>query len=79
MVEKRPLNHSRAVLGSVPRLVVPRGAGVIWAPADDKCVAGELLLDSQEGVTWAIKGKIVELRAHAPDAGFPCIRPTSTT
>jgi hypothetical protein len=78
-VEKRLLNHSRAVLGRVPRLVMPRRDGVIWAPADDKYVAGELLLDSAEGVTWAIKGKILELRAHSPEAGSPRIRPTSIT
>jgi hypothetical protein len=56
------LVDAKAVLGSVPRLVLPRGNCVIWAPADDECLAGEIFADTYGGATWAIKGRIVELR-----------------
>lgn len=47
-----PISQARAVLGVVPRLVHLRGAGVIRAPADDRCVAGELLAEEAVGPTW---------------------------
>jgi hypothetical protein len=40
------LDGAKEGLGSVPRLVVARGDGVICAPADDECLAGELVVDS---------------------------------
>lgn len=50
-----------AVLGVVPRLVHKRGAGVIWAPSDDLCVAGELLAAEPTGPIWSLRGCVVEL------------------
>jgi hypothetical protein len=54
-------SQARAVLGVVPRLVHLRSAGVIWAPADDRCVAGELLAEEAAGPTWRIMGRIFEV------------------
>jgi hypothetical protein len=54
-------DRRRAVLGAVPRLVFPYGAGVKWDPADHWCVAGELLLAESVGPRWAIAGELVEL------------------
>ncbi len=53
--------RDRAVLGAVPSLVHRRGAGVQWSPADDFCVAGELLAAPPSSSRWAIKGEIVEV------------------
>jgi hypothetical protein len=54
-------SEEQAVLGTVPRLLHRRGKGVIWAPADDMCVAGELLAETTRDVSWAIKGEIAEV------------------
>jgi hypothetical protein len=60
-IEALLVDRTRAVLGTVPRLLHRRGDGVIWAPSDDLCVAGELLAVTPVGSGWAIKGSIVEL------------------
>jgi hypothetical protein len=54
-------SQDRAVLGVVPRLVHLRGAGVIWAPADHRCVAGELLAVQAAGTTWRIRGQVLKV------------------
>jgi hypothetical protein len=54
-------NQARAVLGIAPRLVHLRSTGVIWAPADDQCVAGELLAADPAGPSWRITGRVLEL------------------
>jgi hypothetical protein len=60
-IEKHLLDPRRAVLGAMPRLVKPYGAGVQWQPADNWCVAGELLPAEPVGPGWAIRGEVVEL------------------
>ena len=50
-----------AVLGVVERLVVPRGDGVQWAPADDLCLAGEVLLDGEFADGWQVSGSVAEI------------------
>lgn len=60
-IEELLLDRRRAVLGVVPRLVSLRDAGVQWNPADDRCVAGELLAAEPVGGRWAIRGELVEL------------------
>jgi hypothetical protein len=65
-IEAHLLNQEKAVLGSVPRLLHGRSKGVIWAPDDSLCLAGELLAEQPSTSTWAIKGRIVEL---VPAAG----------
>lgn len=54
-------SEQQAALGTKPHLLQRRGEGVQWAPADELCVAGELLAETSTASTWAIKGKIVEL------------------
>ena len=61
-IETLLLREENAVLGTVPRLLRARGKGVIWSPADDLCLAGELLAEQPAASTWAIKGAILELR-----------------
>jgi hypothetical protein len=60
-IEAHLMRQETAVLGSAPRLLHARSQGVIWAPADDLCVAGELLTERPIDSAWALKGKIVEL------------------
>ena len=60
-IEALLLDPSHAVLGSKPQLVRTYGAGVKWDPADNLCVAGELLADEPVDSRWAIKGEIAEL------------------
>jgi hypothetical protein len=60
-IETLLVQQDRAVLGVVPRLLHKRGAGVIWAPSDDLCVAGELLAAKPTGPTWSFRGRVVEL------------------
>ena len=55
------LDQSRAVLGTVNRLVAPYGASVKWYPSDHLCVAGELLAADPVDDNWAIRGKVAEL------------------
>ena len=63
-------SEDKAVLGAVPRLLHIRGAGVQWAPADDMCLAGELLATHATTGSWALKGSIVELHpASRPRQG----------
>jgi hypothetical protein len=62
-IEAHLLNQEKAVPGSVPRLQHRRSQGVIWAPDDSFCLAGELLAEQPTSSTWAIKGRIVELVA----------------
>jgi hypothetical protein len=60
-IEELLLDRRRAVLGVVQQLVSLRDAGVQWNPADDRCVAGELLAAKPLGPRWAIRGELVEL------------------
>jgi hypothetical protein len=60
-IEELLLDRRRAVLGVVPRLVSLRDVGVQWNPADDRCVAGELLAAEPVGPRWAIRGEVVEV------------------
>jgi hypothetical protein len=53
------LDRRRAVLGAVPRLVRLSDSGVVWAPADELCVAGELLRAEPVNAHWAIRGEVV--------------------
>jgi hypothetical protein len=55
------LDSRQAVLGVVPNLVDPRSSGVIWAPADDYCVAAEVLIEPGTSETWSISGVIEEI------------------
>jgi hypothetical protein len=55
------LDQRQAVLGVVPRLVYPYRKSVKWDPADNWCLAGELLRADPVDRRWAIKGDIVEL------------------
>jgi hypothetical protein len=66
-IEALLVSQRQAVLGAVPQLLHRRGVGVQWAPADDLCVAGELLAEPSSDSAWSIKGKIIELEpARAP-------------
>jgi hypothetical protein len=49
------------VLGAKPRLLHRRGDGVQWAPADELCVAGEVLVAESEDGRWYLRGEVVEL------------------
>ena len=73
-LEHHLLDHSRAVLRPVHRLVAPYQLDVKWYPSDQQCLAGDLLgavddvgvageVFATEPVDsrWAIKGQIVEL------------------
>jgi hypothetical protein len=60
-IEKHLLDRRRAVLGAKRRLVYPYRRGVKWDPADNWCVAGELLPAEPVDPGWAIKGELVEL------------------
>jgi hypothetical protein len=60
-IERHLLDQRRAVLGSVPRLVRLSDDGVVWAPADEFCVAGELLRVEPIDEHWAIRGEVVEV------------------
>ena len=60
-MERHLLDQRRAVLGSVPRLVRLSNDGVVWAPADEFCVAGELLRVEPIDEHWASRGEVVEL------------------
>jgi hypothetical protein len=56
--------RDRAVLGAVPGLLHRRGVGVQWSPADDFCVAGELLAAPTCGSSWALRGEILEVASR---------------
>ena len=63
------LSDSVAVLGS-RRLVWPWGKSVQWNPADDRCVAAELLLytgKNRNGL-WRLSGELFELDEQSPTA-----------
>jgi hypothetical protein len=60
-IRKHLLDRRRAVLGAVQKLVFLRAEGVQWNPADDQCVAGELLPAEPVDARWAIKGELIEL------------------
>lgn len=57
-VEALLLDRDKAVLGVARRLLHVRGRGVQWAPADDLCVAGELLAEEPAGETWSLRGAL---------------------
>ena len=48
------LDDSRSALGTRARLLHPRAKGVQWAPDDDFCVAGEVLLEWAD--SWRLTG-----------------------
>lgn len=58
------LDDSVAVLGQ-RRTVAPYREGVKWDPADDLCLAGEVLTTSATGAGWTVSG---ELRVLSPGA-----------
>lgn len=60
-IEALLLDQDKAVLGIVQRLLHKRGDGVQWAPADDLCVAGELVAAEPTGSAWAIQGRLVQV------------------
>jgi hypothetical protein len=64
-IEQLLLNDDKAVIGSLPRLLYMRGDGAIWSPADDFCVAGELVVESASAAGWSIRGRITELDPRA--------------
>lgn len=53
-VAKLLCRRERAVLGTVPLLVRPWGQTVQWNPADEQCVAAEILLGPSVGAQWAV-------------------------
>jgi hypothetical protein len=63
-IEAALVSGERAVLGSVPRLVYERRAGVQWAPADHMLVAGRLIVMPPSGETWRLAGGISEVQAR---------------
>lgn len=69
-IERLLSDQEGAVIGSVPRLVYLRGAGVQWNPSDDRCLAGELIPAEpvSDGTCWAIKGELVEISFSATDS-----------
>lgn len=62
-IEHHLRQQRRGVLGKVFRLVrASNTGGVVWAPDDQMCVAGQLLRVSTQGDRhWAIKGEVVQL------------------
>ncbi len=58
------LTHPRLALLGPRKLIWPYRKHVQWSPADDRCVAGELLLDPGPG-TWKLSGEIATLSASA--------------
>ncbi len=69
------LDPDRAVLGTLPRLLHARGRAVAWSPADDFCLAGELLAEDPAGEGWSISGDIREITpagAAAAEIGRRC-------
>lgn len=50
------LDASRSALGTRARLAYPRAKGVQWAPDDDYCVAGEVLLEPADG--WSVSASV---------------------
>lgn len=55
-----------AVLGARPNLVHTRGQGVQWNPADERCVAGQLVRRPSE--RWELSGEIYEVSPTGPAA-----------
>ncbi|MGI8923675.1 MAG: hypothetical protein ACR2HJ_06480 [Fimbriimonadales bacterium] len=43
------------------RLIWPHKVCTQWNPADERCVAGELLLTSSSGTNWRIKATLFEI------------------
>ena len=70
-IETLIMRQDTAVLGVVPRLLHKRGAGVIWAPSDERCVAGELLAAESTGPSWSLRGRVVELAPAHDTAAKP--------
>lgn len=63
------LDDSASILGTRARLVHQRSAGVQWAPDDDKCVAGEVLLSPSE--SWSISGRVLAVTPRRSSTGEP--------
>jgi hypothetical protein len=56
-------DETNAVLGA-RNLVWPFRKGVQWGPGDDKCVAGEMLLENRtSGQSWTLSGEIYQVEA----------------
>src|SRR5215211_2933134 len=61
-VDARLLDQQRAILGA-RRLVWPFGRdGIQWNPADDRCLAGELLSVRTDRGEWRLSGALFELK-----------------
>jgi hypothetical protein len=58
-VEALLAGTEHAALGVVPRLVHLRGEGIQVSPADDRCVAGEVLVDEPgDARSWALRVRV---------------------
>lgn len=55
-------DQERAVLGVAKSLLHAWGDAVQWSPADTRCVAGELLMESPSGEAWKLSGRVVALQ-----------------
>lgn len=59
--------QERAVLGAC-QLVVPRAAGVQWQPADERCLACELVVERTGAGAIELAGQVVAVEARANSA-----------
>ena len=59
-IEELLSRRDRAILGR-RRLVWLRSSGVQWNPADNYCLATEVLVDSHSGSQWLISGTLFEI------------------
>jgi len=69
------LDQRWAVLGTVPRLLYTYRNDVKWDPADNNCLAGDLLAEPA-GPGWAIKGELIELSRRPSGPGRALAKPT---
>jgi hypothetical protein len=70
-VDARLRDGRRAVLGA-RRLVWPFGrTGIQWNPADDRCVAGELLTAPARGTAWRLSGALFEVQPTSAQTRTP--------
>ena len=59
-IEELLSRKDRAILGQ-RQLVWLRSSGVQWNPADDYCLATEVVVDSHFGSQWSISGTLFEI------------------
>lgn len=57
------LDDRRAALGSTDRLLYLRGRGVQWNLADDRCLAGEVLIE-ESASQWSLEGVVEEIESR---------------